>query len=234
MFYKCSDPKTSTSDWFALNTDAIPQALIKVMDEDGDLLLEEILPDLPELDENDLVGTVTEDERLEAGAGREVVIYDLPDRDGYAEGHEGDADFAADKIEIEAHNKAAREFAERHEGEDLLPMWGTMWHVEDHPELREACFEVGLRLYEHAEINGILIGADSAGHSFYGAYWIPLRARLALRQKSGSGPFTFEGPLAGKANARRRAAFGKMLRAEAAKEGEARRLESVVEAAKAA
>lgn len=227
MFYRLSDPKTSTSDWFSLSCDAIPQVLIKPTDADGDEVLREIVT-APELDTSELyVEPFGEDG--DDGLSR---TYDAPDLDEYTcdVGGAGmtfntveaaTARHAADKAKVEKHNVDVVAFRSEREGQDILPMWGTMWHVEDHPEIRSALATEGLRVYEHDEINGLLFGVEGCGYDFYGAHWIPLRARLALAMTWPSGG----GPLLTGAKLGR---FLKTLRTEASKLGDADKLERVI------
>jgi hypothetical protein len=64
-----------------------------------------------------------------------------------------------------------------HERHDFLPMWGTMWTMEDSSDERwiegnlETMYQIGFRVYEHEDL-GIVIGIDGAGYDFYEAHWI--------------------------------------------------------------
>lgn len=202
MFYKASDTHTSTRDWFALNVDAIDQQLIAnaINSDPRDPYREE---DPIEEIRNDLDDQIPEwhvepDEDPESG-DRGVTLFSSPDPDAYLDHDPGPTapTFPASRSEYEedlaawrAYDAIAREEHERREGEDLLPMWGTMWTVEDHPEIRAALLAEGLRCYKASAIGiddrSLLFGADSAGHSFYGVYWIPLRARIARSQLDAS------------------------------------------------
>ena len=191
MFYKSTDATISTQDWFKLNVSAIPQSLIFRTDGDDPYeRLERLTEIFPENR-----GITIPEWHVEPEAGDEehgVQLFESPDPDMYGtdpEGaftDEGAAQYTADLKAWEAYDAEAREaIREVEDGErEVLPMWGTMWRIEDHPELREALFAMGggIRLYDHEDLgrNEILIGVDGAGFSFFGSYWIPLRARLAM------------------------------------------------------
>ena len=65
------------------------------------------------------------------------------------------------------------------ERDDVLPMWGTMWALNDRCDddwlenNLQAVADCGFRIYE-SEDYGYLIGIDGAGYDFYEAHWIPL------------------------------------------------------------
>jgi len=61
---------------------------------------------------------------------------------------------------------------------------GRMWLCEDRPETCEALLASGFIVYRDASRDGfigegLIVGIDGGGYSFFGAHWIPLRARLA-------------------------------------------------------
>lgn len=66
-------------------------------------------------------------------------------------------------------------------GDDMLPMWSTMWSFGDNADdywLEELggiqlMSECGFRIYESAEF-GYFFGIDGAGYNFYEEHWIPL------------------------------------------------------------
>lgn len=70
---------------------------------------------------------------------------------------------------------------------DTLPMWGTMWQmndscdtdwIENHDGI-EALKECGFRVYE-SETFGIFFGVDGCGYDFYEPHWIPLYEKRGL------------------------------------------------------
>lgn len=177
MFNKASDATISTSDWFSLNTDSIEADLL--VGGDRHEKLTEIRPDnggveIPEWN-------VEPDETHDSGDNG-ISLFEEPDPDAYAETAEGIAEYEADLAAWRKYDEDAREKLSDLESEEGLPMWATLFRVEDHPVIRQECFEVGLRLFEHEDAKGILIGVDSCGHSFYESYWIGLRARIARGQ----------------------------------------------------
>lgn len=69
---------------------------------------------------------------------------------------------------------------------DYLPMWGTMWTlndssdeswVEDNLETVKDC---GFRIYESEDL-GVILGIDGAGYNFYDEHWIPLYKARGLQ-----------------------------------------------------
>lgn len=164
MFDRASDATISTSEWFAMNTDSMEVDLLVGQDRDRFEQLTEIRPD---------------------NGGVEIPEWNVePDetRDSGDETPDGTAEYEADLAAWRAYDEAAREKLTELESDEFLPMWSTLFRVQDHPIVRQECFEVGLRLFEHEDVSGILIGVDSCGHSFYESYWIGLRARLARGQ----------------------------------------------------
>lgn len=152
MFYKASDPNTSTADWFRLSFDSIPWALLASAAAEGEI--EEDVGDEPE----------------------------EPDADDFEGGEDDPAYLAA----CEVYEEALAEYEERRDNAGSEPMWSTVFASDDLriASAREAARACGLRVMEHPDL-GWFLAVDSAGHSFYASYWIPLRARGAREQVSG-------------------------------------------------
>jgi hypothetical protein len=150
----------------------------------------------------------------EDGEEQGIQLYGEPDPDAY-DGGDTDPDYIADFAAWKAYDAVSREEVATREERDFAPMWGTVWVPEDGDSdaLRAALLATGLRLYQHDDA-GLVIGADAAGHSFFGAYWIPLRARLVMTNEHLS--------------PEERDAIFAMLREEAKREGEARGLEAII------
>lgn len=216
MFYRASDPTVSTYDWFRLNVDAIPASLVfrdeTLSDDIDNGRISEIFGEGPAV-------PVWHIEPSEDDEQQGVPLYVEPDPSDYdsADGaftDEGAAQYQEDLAAWKAYNEAAREEISAREERDFAPVWGWVWRPEDDsPDLRAAVFACGLRMYEH-DGAGVLIGADSAGRSFHGAYWIPLRARLVLANEH--------------IRPEDRAAIFAVLREEAKREGETRLLDSII------
>lgn len=158
MFYKASETSTSTRDWFSLSFDSIPWALLAPAAEEGEI--DEEIPEEPEEPEE-------------------------PCEDDFASAD----DFTRAMAKYEAAYEA---WKEEHEAWDEIacnagsaPMWGTVFASSDlhHNIGRTAALASGCRLMVHPEV-GAFIAIDGAGYSFYGAHWIPLRARIAAEQVS--------------------------------------------------
>lgn len=74
------------------------------------------------------------------------------------------------------------------DSDDGLPMWGTMWQMNDICDqhwLEEKdgiriLSECGFRVYESDEF-GYFFGIDGAGYDFYESHWIPLYKARGLR-----------------------------------------------------
>lgn len=149
MFYKTSDPNTSTADWFRLSFDSIPWALLASAAAEGEI--EEDVGDEPE----------------------------EPDADDFEAGEDDPAYLAARA----AYEEALAEYEERRDSAGSEPMWSIVWASDDLriASAREAAIACGLRVMEHPDL-GPFLAVDSAGHSFYASYWIPLRARIASQQ----------------------------------------------------
>jgi hypothetical protein len=189
MFYRASDPSFSTQDWFRVNTSSIPQALLVGADS-------ERFEDLNEIQNEDEVEVP--DWNVEPNEEDEqfgIKLFSEPDREDYADAgaaldEDGNAiltteqeqQYAEDLADWKAYDEKAREAIHERDHAEALPMYSILFNVEDHQLIREKCFKVGLRLYEHSDVDGILIGVDSWGHSFYDAYWIQLRALFAAEQ----------------------------------------------------
>ena len=178
MFYKCSDPQTSTRDWVALNVNSIPVSLVLTRAAIEAEEIEEIHPD-NEPDEPSWNIEPGYDDSHASG----IKLYEKPDPDAYEEDRGTREEYEEDLRTWEKHAKevrAAWEAYEAREERGLEPMWSTFFHPEDAGiinVLQAACFESGFRLYDHKDL-GLLLGVEGAGYSFYGAHWIPLRARL--------------------------------------------------------
>lgn len=180
MFYRCSDASTSTSDWLSLAVNAVPQALLARLNDFGEPTLTEI-----ETAGIEVPSWHSDPEWDEERCG--ITLFYAPDPGDYGSDNDAndaryqedlDARYQEDLAAWRTYDAVAREEIESRESRELLPLWGTMWIVEDHETIREAAAAEGLRLYEHEDVPGLILGADSGGHSFYSAYWIPLRARL--------------------------------------------------------
>lgn len=71
-----------------------------------------------------------------------------------------------------------------YEDKDILPMWGTMWIVDNlgyrmnDENFIQKLSEIGFRVYD-TEF-GYMLGVDGAGYDFYEAHWIPLYDLLEL------------------------------------------------------
>jgi hypothetical protein len=189
MFYRASDPSFSTQDWFRINTSSIPQSLVIGEDserfEDCTEIQNEDAVEVPEWN----VEPNEEDEQFG------IKLFTEPDREDYADAGAGldedgnsilneiqEQQYAEDLASWKDYDEKAREAINDRENSSPMPMWGTFFNVEDHPKIRENCFKVGLRLYEHPQVDGLLIGVDSCGHSFFDSYWIQLRALFAAEQ----------------------------------------------------
>lgn len=195
MFYRASDANISTQDWFKLNTSSIPQAL--VIGENS-----ERFEDCTEIHNDEAVEVP--DWNVEPSEDEEtfgIKLFSEPNREDYAsddalQDDEGDLILSKDEEEQyqedlaawKAYDAEAREAINDRENDSVMPMWGTFFHVENHQDVVENCFKVGLRLYEHPLVDGLLIGVDSCGHSFYDSYWIKLRALFAAPQLRYSNP----------------------------------------------
>lgn len=71
-------------------------------------------------------------------------------------------------------------------GDELLPMWGWMWTLENIDEewVRENLYKVsecGFRVYEDNETGDIYLGIDGAGYDFYEQHWLPLYEARGLQ-----------------------------------------------------
>jgi len=158
-FYRCNDQTVSMDEWFRLNFDAVRQEVI-----------------------NRVCASVESD----ADCSLEFVT-----RIGVEEPEEPEEDDFDSEEEFETAHEKWEDEHEEWEQETCggLPMWSTMWMVEQNSHIVEALTGVGLVVFEvsgpmedFATNDFFLFGADSAGHSFAGSYWIPLRARLAQVQ----------------------------------------------------
>lgn len=109
---------------------------------------------------------------LEEAVGDEP---DEPDEDDF----EGDPDgFTRAMSEYE---DAYEAWKERSDNAGETPMWSYVWEGDDCKHCVDEARAVGLRVMSQDDL-GTFFAADSAGHSFFGAYWIPLRARIAAHQ----------------------------------------------------
>jgi len=221
MFYRASDPATSTADWFKLSVNAIPSSLVftEKAVEDGDITEEYTFDEAPDF----TIEPPEDDTESDCG----VTVYCEPDEDDYDvsepdsddEPSDGDRAYAADLALWKAHTERATEERDERQQCGIEPMWSTVWCPDDaHPLLGTLLRESGCRTYDHAEL-GLVFGVEGAGYSFMGGHWIPLRARLVMSNEYLS--------------AEDRAAIFAVLREEAKREGEPGLLESVIgEAAK--
>jgi hypothetical protein len=99
------------------------------------------------------------------------------DRDDEPEAPEDDADDAT----REAYDAAFAAWQEKEDNAGAEPMWSTVFASCDVPAMSAEIRGLGLRVMSDEDL-GHFIACDSAGHSFYGSYWIPLRAMVARRQ----------------------------------------------------
>ncbi len=105
---------------------------------------------------------------------------------------------------------------------------GALWQCEDRPEIVEALLASGFIVYrpDHT-FDGLIVGIDGGGYSFWGQHWLPLRARFARA--------SFESWRAqghGGEDARRFQALSAVLLAEADRESEAPRVRAILEGQK--
>lgn len=141
-------------------------------------------------------------------------VWAQPARADYDEGAEGDGDHATDLAAWQAY-EAERDAYVPSEG---APVWGTVWSPSERADADDLDLAraSGLHVYEHP-IAGVVIGVNGAGYSFFGGHWIPLRARLVCASEYVSRD--------------ERVSVLRMLRDEARREGEARRVEQIARAA---
>lgn len=155
MLYKASDVETSTRDWFALSFNTIPWALLALASAEGE---------------------ITEDTGEEPEEPEEPCDDDYPnDPDGFTRA------MSEYETAFEAWKEAHDAWEEKCDNAGSEPMWPYVWEGDGCCACTSEALAVGLRVMEHPVL-GTFFAADSAGHSFFGAYWIPLRARVASRQ----------------------------------------------------
>lgn len=154
MFYQASNPEVSTRDWFALSFSTIPAALIWRADCEND---------------------------LEEEIGEEPEEPTEPDEDDFADTDAFTRAMSEYETAFEKWEEAHTEWEERQDSAGSEPMWSYVWEADDAKHCTDEALAVGLRVLTHDDL-GTFFAADSAGHSFMGAYWIPLRARVAARQ----------------------------------------------------
>jgi hypothetical protein len=156
MFYQASNSEVSTRDWFALSFNTIPAALIWRADC-------EIDPSLVE------------------DPGEEPEEPEEPNEDDFADTDAFTKAMSEYETAFEKWEEAHGEWEERQDNAGSEPMWSYVWESDDAKHCTDEALAVGLRVLTHDDL-GTFFAADSGGHSFMGAYWIPLRARIARRQ----------------------------------------------------
>ena len=73
-----------------------------------------------------------------------------------------------------------------------VPMWGTLWMMDDWTderwidENRELVANLGFTICENYENGWILLGIDGAGYDFYEFHWIPLYEARGLKWHEGA------------------------------------------------
>jgi len=79
------------------------------------------------------------------------------------------------------------DYDEDYDGEPPYPMWGTLFHFRGNAcsDFIESAKEAGfLVIQDVPEFDGVMLGVQGAGYSFYGAHWLPLYvAVLGLKEK---------------------------------------------------
>lgn len=183
-FYRCSDSKTGTGDWLRLNFNTFQATILHTLAETRPEILEDLiridLGDEPE--EPDDVCCMGDDDKPE----RDDFDTDLE----FSEGIEQWKEEVAEYQEFQrAHSKWEEDYEEWEQAQQLMnwPVaWNTMWAAQDNDDLIEALTASGFVVYRtHGELEdfgSIVFGVDGCGYGFYGAHWLPLRARLARCQ----------------------------------------------------
>lgn len=183
-FYRCSNSEISTGDWISLNFNAFQGTIFTLLAEHRTEIFE------------DLIRIDLGDEPEEPDSVYCTDDSDRPKRDE----HDSEEDFSEaiaswqeDYAEYEhyqsAHAKWEEDYAEWEQAQQLMAWpvaWNTMWAAQDNDDLVEALAASGFVVYRtHGELTDfgpIVFGVDGCGYGFYGAHWIPLRARLARCQ----------------------------------------------------
>ena len=79
------------------------------------------------------------------------------------------------------------EVYKKRDGEDVFPMWGTLWSFSDTTDEEwvrsnpDVVAECGFRIFEDDETGDIYLGIDGAGYDFYEAHWTPLYEARGLK-----------------------------------------------------
>lgn len=177
-FYRCSNSETDTGDWIRLNFNSFQATILHTLAENRP----EIMEDLDRIDLGD-----------EPEEPEEVSEADEPDRDDFdtvAEFEEAYEKWGSEYQEYQAAFCAwEEEYEEWEQAQQLMAWpvaWNTMWAAQDNPNLVEALTASGFVVYrtsgELEDFGPIVFGVDGCGYGFYGAHWLPLRARLARCQ----------------------------------------------------
>lgn len=161
--YRTTDANTSTSDWIRLNFDSIPhEAIVRIFGGENADALERVVPECPKCHGGttcevcESSGIDPSDDSADCAACEGGGMCLACDGSGTASGD--------DERELYAWPAAH----------------GTLWQCEDQPEIIEAALASGFVVYRPTDVfGGLILGIDGGGYSFYGAHWIPLRARLA-------------------------------------------------------
>jgi hypothetical protein len=77
------------------------------------------------------------------------------------------------------------DYDEDDDGEPPYPMWGTLFHYRGwgHDGFIEAAKKARFIVIKGVpEFDGVMLGVQGAGYSFYGAHWIPLYLALFERE----------------------------------------------------
>lgn len=179
MFYKATDPRISTNDWIALNTSAIPRALVSGAgtDLEGDLSPTETAPDFENLaygrgmDPTDLFRELAYDHPLDEW-GEDFEPYEIEWED----------------LPLDQQQKFFDGLPpEERETPIEWPVWDTLWAIESPTitDIKDHFVRHGFTVLRNRLIDehfGFVVGIDGAGYSFLGRHWIPLRVACAWEQ----------------------------------------------------
>jgi hypothetical protein len=188
-FYRCSQPEVSVNDWISLNFGRFQAGILRLIAENRPETYEDLAridstgPEEPEepcpYDQDD------EPSRAE---------FDTDDEfdEALSEWKEG---FEEYREYLAAYAKWEEEHEEWEQSQQLMSWpvaWNTMWSATDSADLIGALIDSGFVVYrtqgELEDFGPIVFGVDGCGYGFYGAHWIPLRARLArIRYDKGYG-----------------------------------------------